>query len=1017
MAIWNPSGSGSGAIWNPGGSNSDNDTERSIANYETRLKATGIKTPQPEETSNFLLTALDILDRPRNAITSGLAGKGFTKGLTGEVKTNVSDLLADIDNPIARGVAGFVGDVLLDPLTYVTLGTAGVAKGAAQQGAKKFLKFAGQPLADVTPYLDKAGDLLQRTGLPDKLGPIFSNNYVRRGLTSSADELRDVQQGVDVINQNIRSIPGLQKEAVEAYQKAYQGLSPEAAAQAANNIEAPVLLRKKQLQEIPKKLKRQAVVNQAPSSTFNDILSPFPENQLVKTGERNTKDALGIPEGKGMQSLEPTLNMPSLGETQALNKAKKALNPDMRLSLQNSDAMVGFEKMPLAPTLKDNIKTLFNQAKTGASNIDRDLLNKALKQLPVNAQKQLFEGIRVSIEKGKLPPKKETSSLLRQASIATRKAKLAEQGITPTSEMLTAAKKLGYELTPENIAATKIATKLTEETAKKDIQAGVRFNELPNYVRHLYTDDPAKVQAVLNEWAKKRASVPGKMAGYQKERKIPTIAEAKALGLNPIEDIRVTTTVRELEGIKQRATTTMYKDLEKLGENVVKQVGNAPAGWKTYPGIKELEGKAVHPEIARALERFNSTFNTDEGMRTLLTSLNTVQNVWKGLVTAPNPAFHVRNALGNAWNNFLAGVVNPEVYRLAAVVQKGGNEALELNGKQYTARELRTIFREQGLEGYGFFQGESSKQIIKQATEAFEQPKLTSTLNPVKQGRKFGDLLETNAKMAHFIDRVNKGDSFQEAAKSVRKYLFDYSDITQAEKSIRSFVPFYTFTRKNLPLQLENLITNPGKMTALYKFSENQQKAQGVKDSDMPDWLEAELAIPLGNKQYLNLDLPLSQLNMLGGGKTMANLAGMLTPGLKIPIELGMNKQFFSQAPIEKYPGATTQYAGMDLPAYLSYGLSQLGSVPRTAANIAGALTQQTAADLVGSLRQQPTNKNGTLPPAPRPSLIPLVQNVNPQRERELEQLERLRQLQDYVKYLEEVQKKDVKTLAELKKR
>lgn len=71
----------------------------------------------------------DILSRPSSAVASGVLAsqKGedvlsaVGKALAGRERHNFSDVLgeAGVTNPVARAVGGFVGDVALDPLTYV----------------------------------------------------------------------------------------------------------------------------------------------------------------------------------------------------------------------------------------------------------------------------------------------------------------------------------------------------------------------------------------------------------------------------------------------------------------------------------------------------------------------------------------------------------------------------------------------------------------------------------------------------------------------------------------------------------------------------------------------------------------------------------------------------------------------------------------------------------------------------------------------------------------------------------
>lgn len=1185
-----------------------------IEGLEDRISGVGQELPEPERERNLLLSALDILDRPRNAVVSGLAGKGFWKGLTGKEHVNVSDLIGDsVENKYLKTGLGFVGDVLLDPLTYVTFGAAGAAKGAAQQGARKFLKFAGQEMADVTPLANALGAGLQKTGIPEIFGPVFNSGYVRRAVTST-DELPDVQQAIGLMDDARRLISGQQQDAIDEAKRYWAGIkTPEAAASAAHIMEAPTLMRKPPLDPIPK---QKVTVRREPAQGINEMLSPAIPTQSTMPIE----DALSMPAINSIAGVKTSVDVPTLPgigralpeadnimpqaafpavgvsvpqtlvedagkgvlDRSELNRVLAGLKPEqqkqlldeIRIAIQNKlpapvrrgikeaeipkakhqgeayteKELIGFKqqvekeiagmKKGTASYLREGMKEAQKEGdiwrkvkeKGGISPHAKGFLREEYKSVPLGlrnknglpidemaselnmtanelmdvitnrkplkaptmaeaiaeAERYLrfdkdyqaalravakLEELLTKLEPGELPdairsllPKvsspddlakpevisavkslmpgqeghKRIIQMLRSmesnkltgpvsgsatarttgdalatptpkptelklsasdANVAFEKkpaaAELPEQTAT-IPEMFKAAKKAGIKISPESRAAAIMARKMTEQTASKDAAAGVAFDELPNYVRHLYKDPPEKVQTVLTEWMKKRANMPGKMAGFQKERKVPTLAEAKRLGLTPIEDVRILTTVRELEGIQQRAINGMYQQMERLGGNVMRKIEDAPAGWKSIAGVKHLEGKAVHPEVARHLDRFNSIVNTDDGIKTFMSTLNTVQNFWKGLVTAPNPMFHVRNAIGNFYNNFLAGVVDPQVYGLAAIAQKGGSEIFDMAGKKYTGKQLRTLFRENGLEGMGIFKGESTNSMVKQATEAFEkQPMLT----PIKGGRKIGDWIESNAKMAHFIDRMVKGDSVKEAAESVRKHLFDYSDLTTAEKKIRNFVPFYTWTRKNIPLQLESLITKPGKMTAYNKLVENSRKSQGVEEGDMPGWMKSELALSIGNNKHLLLDLPVTQLNLLAPGSNMKNLVGMLSPLIKVPIEQAMGKQIFSGQPIEKYPGATVPFGNVQLPAHVAYALSQLGPMPRTAAQISGSFVDQ-----------QPNSSY--IPGAPKqiPGMSSFIREVDPKREKLLAATRRERQLQDLKRYLEEVKGIDIPT-------
>lgn len=862
---------GGKSLFDVGSDDYESQLDRRIQNYNTRFQAIGQTPPEPKKPGNFLTKALDIIDRPRNAIVNAIQDsktgenswrQGFMEGLKGQEKAYVSDLLPQNMNKTARGVLGFAGDVLLDPTTYVGVGAA---KSIGAQGGKRFLKFMGQNVADVTPITSRIGQAVEKTGIPKLLSPL-NPGYIDKTNITSPEQLQNIQAIANRTRYLPQTIRGQQQIARDSMKEAWKGVRGEVAEQVPGLMEAPI-------------------------ETYNQNLLPLPKKKVGASAPLTLKD---VPE---------------------------------------------------------NLNT-----------------------------------------------------------------------------MIRSSYKLGNKPDTQTIEAARIAHRLTKETAQKDIEAGIEFGQLPFYVKHLYEGNvpEATLQKVLNAYQQKGAML-NKKASFQKERTIDTIAEAErmakfakdemGINLKPIKDIRVLTTVRELEGIAQRATRKLYDDIVKMGDTVIADADKAPRGWVVMP-VEQFKGKAIHPEVARHLERFTQVTRSVDGMEGVANLFNHVQSLWKGWVTTSVP-FHIRNALGNVYNNFLEGVVNPHMYSIATDIQAGMNRQYVLNGQRYTGQQIRQLFRQQGLEGFGIFEGESLRNLTREVQEDFGKKNLS--VNPlnkdfalVRGSRAVGDKLETNAKLAHFVDKMAKGWTPEQAAQSVRKYLFDYGDLTPTEIKLRNIFPFYTWTKKNIPLQLESLITQPGKPAAVNKLVENMRNVQGVQESDMPDWLAEEMAIPImvdenDNQIYLKPDLPIANLNMFGGlSDTLRNATGMISPLFKVPLELGMERQIFTGQPIEKYPGAQVNWAGHQVPAKVGYALNQFGSMPRTAASFVG----------------QPQDPAGSsnIPPAPRRTpgqelfFGSLMTPVDPDRQRILNKLDREQQLGDFRKQLVDVQGIQVPTVTEIRK-
>ena len=55
---------------------------------------------------------------------------------------------------------------------------------------------------------------------------------------------------------------------------------------------------------------------------------------------------------------------------------------------------------------------------------------------------------------------------------------------------------------------------------------------------------------------------------------------------------------------------------------------------------------------------------------------------------------------------------------------------------------------------------------------------------------------------------------------SAKAALFDYQNLTDFEKNVlRNVAPFYSWSRFNIPLQLKNIIQQPGKVVELKMVS------------------------------------------------------------------------------------------------------------------------------------------------------------------------------------------------------
>lgn len=388
------------------------------------------------------------------------------------------------------------------------------------------------------------------------------------------------------------------------------------------------------------------------------------------------------------------------------------------------------------------------------------------------------------------------------------------------------------------------------------------------------------------------------------------------------ENPAVSLAYRGIANAKAVSSARLFNDIRKFASDAIDAV---------EVKVPELAGLKFDPGIATQLDRYYKAMNPEE-IKSIIKGFDKVQNWWKGQALI-SPAYHLRNSVGNLWNNFLAGVKNPKEYIDAGLVQNGKEfSMIDDLGRTWNSKQINLAARKNGIIGKG--------QYMADIERGLEQEIKGGNYNPFSQENKLfrgnravGGAIEDNARLTNFMHFLKKGLSPSEAAIETKKFLFDYTDLTPFEQNVlKRFMPFYTFTRKNVPLQLEQLMRQPAKFAGLEKVVRAVEEI-GMGDSNpanekyLSDYIKSNTAMRVRyNKddrsyQYLLLGkwLPAYQA-MDFVNQPADNMLQMLTPILKTPIETWMNKSTFwknslqEQEEIERYPGEQTNFLGINMP-------------------------------------------------------------------------------------------------------
>jgi len=396
--------------------------------------------------------------------------------------------------------------------------------------------------------------------------------------------------------------------------------------------------------------------------------------------------------------------------------------------------------------------------------------------------------------------------------------------------------------------------------------------------------------------------------------------------------------------------------------------GALPDDWVKAVGLKT---HYLPPSIANVVNTQSKLLTDPTTTNKFLRHFDQVQGLWKAWSLAVRPAYHMRNLVGNIWNAYtLAGVKNPDVYRQAQKIQYQAwagklSKTDKIAGRSYD--DIWKQARDQGLLGRGQYGADivrSLEETLETGTgiAAGKASVLSRTLGtrslPVRLGFKGGNAVENNARLAVFINSLRKGKSPEQAAYDVKKALFDYSDLSMFERNVmKRLIPFYTWSRKNIPAQIEAILKNPQRYQALNTARLNIEYEDGRPDPEATDWWGKRVPIYLGKEgesdvwnmiTLLNY-VPVADLERLG---SPADLIGEMTsPFIKEPLEQLFNYSLFRDQEIQKWKGQTEDFLGIPMPkriAKLAKNLVPIAEINR--ANPFGIFGEAIRDELTGDI-------------------------------------------------------------------
>lgn len=439
-----------------------------------------------------------------------------------------------------------------------------------------------------------------------------------------------------------------------------------------------------------------------------------------------------------------------------------------------------------------------------------------------------------------------------------------------------------------------------------------------DYVFHHYTaKSPAKIKAVA---AARKARLEAGATGADRL----TLDEAEKLGMKPYREADKILVAHAADHQRQMVRESFHRMMtnnyahwtdnpltaQKLGLTAVTPPKSAIAkkGMKMY---MTPEVKKVYDSVGKFMGR------NEEESAAILRHFDQVMRGWKMANTTLRPGHHVRNMIGDMYLNFLDGVTNPHRYSQGLRMVAGDRTKLRIRVGNQTLNgdDILNLWHKSGANS-GFISSEFMEG----------RNPLLKGLNEFSQGR------EMSGRYAHFIDvlqkegkKANLGANNRvglykiatDAGRRVNKWNINYQDLTPFEKSyMKRAIPFYTWTRKAVPLMLESIATRPGRVTQTTKLNHLISNLAGQDPTDMhdvpyPEWLKEVGFAKISDGPEPNVwsvPLPSQDVGRWFGGGTPDSVAKQLlsniNPFAQMLIERGTGKNLYTGAQLPQDTGS-----------------------------------------------------------------------------------------------------------------
>lgn len=339
----------------------------------------------------------------------------------------------------------------------------------------------------------------------------------------------------------------------------------------------------------------------------------------------------------------------------------------------------------------------------------------------------------------------------------------------------------------------------------------------------------------------------------------------------------------------------------------------------------------IPEEISDAITKLYQVTRSDAAWNEFLRGFDEFQGLWKASVTVMFPSFHSRNLASNPFMLFIGGVA---LAALPGKLWKGFTMFRLWNKKKFDKLDNILIKSSTGVTYTGRWAAEQLdrhgmlRTLMDQELEEFnrvmaasDRPSVQAANKMFKVGQMMNEYVDNSAKMALFVDQIEKGADVSAAIQHVRLHLYGPQQLTDMEKNVfRRLIPFYSWLRFSIPFAVRTLSQHPGEFAVVGKALNVAKKEEEALDkSAVPEWIASSAGVEVkreGKTHYFFvLENWLPTADLLKFGNAPQEFLSALTPAIRLPIEMMTNISTGDMKELERFSGEKKRFLGTALNA------------------------------------------------------------------------------------------------------